>query len=138
MIQYDSKYFTSFKFAKEQTVKHYENALKDLNIAIEDKILDVKFNYSYTALIKSGVALLSFHQIKAKNALGHHFKIIEMLASILKDDNISVLGNIMRNKRNVGLYAGGMIVTEKECKDYLEFVIDVLKRVKTILDKHKI
>ena len=93
MIQFDNKYFSVFKFTKADTEKHLENAVKDLNIAIIDQILDVKFNYSYNAMLKAGVALLSFHQLKIKNALGHHIKVIEMLAKLLNDDNISVLGD---------------------------------------------
>ena len=46
----------------------------------------------------------------------------------------SLLGEMMRNKRNAGLYAGGIVVTEKECKDYLEFVKNVVSKTKTIIN----
>jgi len=35
----------------------------------------------------------------------------------------------MRQKRNLDFYAGGIEVTEKECRDYISFVGNVLKKV---------
>ena len=57
-MKFDDRYFSKFKFTEEQIDKNFKNALKDLNIAKTDKILDVKFSYVYTALIKAGIALL--------------------------------------------------------------------------------
>ncbi len=50
------KFFTDFSFTPEQMQKNLQNARRDLGIAREDTILDVKFTYAYTALIKSGIA----------------------------------------------------------------------------------
>lgn len=47
-MQFDDKYFVEFSFTKEQITKNLLNAEKDLNIAKQDKILEVKFNYAYT------------------------------------------------------------------------------------------
>lgn len=129
----EDKYFIKFKFAKSQVGKNLQNSLRDVNIAKKDDILDVKFNYAYTALIKGGIALLSYHNIKVKSAPGHHFKIIEKMAQVLKDDTITDLGNIMRSKRNLDLYSGGIEVTEKECVVYIKFVEDVIKRIEGII-----
>lgn len=52
---------------------------------------------------------------------------------ILKDDTIADLGNIMRSKRNVDLYSGGIEITEKECDEYIKFVDDILMKVKKIV-----
>lgn len=68
-MKFDDRYFN--KFTEEQVNKNFKNALKDLNIAKKDKILEVKFCYVYTALIKAGIALLSFYQIKIKSIPGH-------------------------------------------------------------------
>lgn len=132
-MRFEEKYFSHFDFGAIEIKNHFENALKDLKIAETDKILDVKFNYAYSALIKAGIALLSHHQIKAKSVPGHHFKIIEKLAEALKDDNINDIGNAMRSKRNIDMYSGGIEITEKECQEYLDFVSSVVSRVKAII-----
>ncbi len=39
----------------------------------------------------------------------------------------------MRSKRNLDFYAGGIEVTEKECRECIKFVEDVLVRIKKII-----
>lgn len=95
--------------------------------------MDVKFNYAYTALIKTGIALLSHYKVRVKSAPGHHVKIIEAMAEALKDDEIVALGNAMRSKRNAGMYSGGTEIAEKECHDYIRFVDKIIGRVKTTI-----
>jgi len=132
-MKFDDRYFNKFKFTEEQINKNLKNALKDLNIAKKDKILEVKFSYVYSALIKGGLALLSFYQVKIKSIPGHYFKTIEKIAQILKDDSIMTMGNIMRSKRNLDFYAGGVEVTKKECDDFIEFTEKVLAKIKNII-----
>ncbi len=67
MIKFDDKYFIDFVFTKEQVKKNFENALKDLKIAHQDTITDVKFTYSYDALIKSGITLISLYNKKVNS-----------------------------------------------------------------------
>jgi len=81
-----------------------------------------ELNFAYSAFIKAGITLLSSKKIKVRSVPGHHLKIIEMMARILDDDSFAVLGNAMRLKRNRDFYEGGIEVTEKECKGYIEFV----------------
>lgn len=133
MTSFDPKYFTKFNFDEKHIKKHLNNSLRDLEIAKKDKILDVKFNYTYSAFLKAGIALLSHNQLKAKNMPGHHIRIIEMLAHFLKDDSIADIGNVIRAKRNIDLYAGGTEITEKECDEYLSFVEKTIKQVKEII-----
>ena len=134
-MKFEEKYFSRFHFTSEQIQKNLSNACKDLEIAKKVKILDVKFNYSYTALIKTGIALLSFHQARIKSVPGHQAKIIEKLAEILNDDSVDAVGNVMRSKRNLDFYAGGIEITEKECEEYLKFVEGILMKVKKIVSK---
>lgn len=129
-MKFEDRYFRKFEFTKEQIKKNLNNAIKDLTIAKKVKILEVKFNYAYTSLIKAGLTLLSYYQMKVKSMPGHHIKIIEKLAQILKDNDIEDIGNIMRSKRNLDFYAGGIEVTEKECREYISFVEEVLTKVK--------
>jgi len=133
MMKFDKRYFSHFNFSAVEIKKHFENALKDINIAEIDKIPDVKFNYAYSAVIKLGIALLSYYQIKVKSVPGHHIKIIERLAEALRDDSINDIGNAMRSKRNIGMYSGGLEVTEKECEEYVDFVQKLITRVKVII-----
>ncbi|MBU1147748.1 MAG: hypothetical protein KKD11_05285 [Candidatus Omnitrophica bacterium] len=132
-MRFDDFYFKKFKFSQDQINQNIENASKDLAIAKKDAILDVKFNYAYTAFIKVGIALLSSHHVKIKSVPGHHVKIIEKMAEILKDENILSTGNAMRSKRNMDFYGGGIEVTEKECKGYIRFVDEVFTKVKNTL-----
>ena len=130
---FDQKYFTKFNFPQAQVEQFLSSAVRNLNIATEDKILEVKFNYAYRAFIKSGIALLAFSKHKLKRLPGHHVKLIEAMSEILTDQNIDLLGNLMRSKRNLDLYAGTWEITEKECKEYLSFSESVLARVKKIV-----
>lgn len=134
-MKFEDKYFIKFHFTRDQINKNLKNAFKDLNIAQKDKILEVKFNYAYTALIKAGMALLSYNHVKIKSVPGHHVKILEKLAQILEDETITDIGNVMRSKRNIDLYSGGIEITEKECRRYLDFVENVLIRIKSIIHK---
>jgi len=132
-MKFEDKYFAQFRFSGEQIEKNLNNAIKDLEIAKTVNILDVKFNYAYVALIKAGIALLSFHRVRIKNVPGHQVKIIDKMAQILGDASIEALGNVMRQKRNLDFYAGGIEVTEKECRDYISFVDNVLKKVTEVI-----
>ena len=76
-MNFEDASFARFTFTKSQIKKNLDNALKDFDIAKRDEILDVKFNYTYTSLIKAGIALLSFHQVKIRSVPGHHVKIKE-------------------------------------------------------------
>jgi len=132
-MRFDDKYFSDFNFTKGQLRKNYDNALKDLKIAREDKIIEVKFTYTYSAFIKGGITLLSFHNKKVKSVPGHHIKIIEVLASVLKDQNVEIMGNAMRLKRNRDFYEGGIEVSQKESAEYLEFTDNILHKIKEII-----
>ena len=56
-----------------------------------------------------------------KSRIGHHIKLIEKLADLLKDENIEVVANKMRSKRNRDLYTGGVIISQREVDYYLKF-----------------
>jgi len=132
-MNFDDSTFTRFSFTQQQIKKNLTNALRDFDIAKKDSIVEVKFNYSYNALIKAGIALLSYYQVKIKSVPGHHVKIIEKMAEILKDEMIDDVGNVMRSKRNIDFYGGGIEITEKECNEYMRFVEGILKRIKDII-----
>ncbi|MCX5679332.1 MAG: hypothetical protein NTZ95_01495 [Candidatus Omnitrophica bacterium] len=136
MIKFDDKYFTDLVFTGEQVRKNFENALKDLKIAHKDTIADVKFTYSYDALIKGGIALISSYNKKVKSVPGHHVKIIETVSGILNDDTVGAIGNAMRSKRNADFYGGGIEITEKEAREYLDYVDGILHKIEKLLIKY--
>jgi len=128
-MRYDGKCFARHAFTTEQIDKFLENARKDLTIAGRISIPEVRFSYSYSALIKGGIALLSSHGLKVKSTAGHHIKVIEKTAELLEDNSILNVGNSMRTRRNLDLYGGGAEITEKEAAEYRDFVRAVLRRL---------
>lgn len=84
----------------------------------------------YNALIKAGIALIAAKGgVKVRSVTGHHIKIIEKMAEILKDETVLAVGNAMRTKRNEDFYGGGIFISEKESTEYLEYVKSVLSRI---------
>jgi len=128
-VRFEGKYFIRHAFSAIQIEANLENATKDLGIAERIAIPEVRFNYAYGALIKSGIALLSLYSIRARSSAGHHVKIIEKLSEVLADQSIELVGNAMRAKRNADFYGGGMIITEKEAAEYLEFAGAIVEKV---------
>ena len=126
MINFEKKYFVKFDFTNEQIKRNYYNAVKDYDIAKKVDILEVKFNYTYTSFLKACITLISLYSQKARSIPGHHIKIIEKTSDILSDESISIMGNIMRTRRNLNFYSEAEIeVKEKECKEYMEFTLRV-------------
>lgn len=134
MIRFDPRYFVKFNFSDSQIILYLNNALRDLSIAKENKRPEVKFSYSYNALIKAGIALLAgAGNVKVRSIPGHHVKLIEKMSEVLKDQSIEEMGNAMRIKRNRDFYDGGIFVSEKEGIDYCVFVEEALLKIKKLL-----
>ena len=128
MINFESQYFQKLAFKEEQIEQLLKSALHDLKIAEASDIPDVIFKFSYDALVKLGIALLAKKGYKIRSTTGHHVKILEKLSQILKEENILVLGNKMRQERNFNLYDGRFFVGEKDSREYLDFVKSVFKK----------
>lgn len=121
------EFFQKFNFSIEEIQKRFDGARRDLEIAEKDPFSEVRFTYSYQALIKIGTALCAREGLKVRSIPGHHVKILERMSEILKDPDILAFGNGMRMKRNQDLYGGGELISEKEAMDYLAFVQRVFK-----------
>lgn len=128
MISFESQNFQKLAFKEEQVGQFLKSALHDFKIAEESDISDVIFKFSYDALIKLGIALIAQKGYKVRSTVGHHIKILEKLSQLLKDEDILVLGNKMRQERNVNLYDGGFFVGEKDSLEYLKFVKSTFKK----------
>lgn len=128
MKNFNQEYFQKFIFTKEQLKTYFSSAQKNLKIAKESNIPEIIFKFSYDALIKTGITLIAYKGYKIRNRLGHHIKILEMMGEILRDKDIEVIGNMMRKERNIDLYNEGILLTQKQCKEYLQFVSDAIAK----------
>ena|SRR3989338_64957 len=128
MINFETQYFQKLAFKEQQIEQFLKSALHDLKIAESTDIPDVVFKFSYDALIKLGIMLIAKKGYKVRSATGHHVKILEKLSQLLNDEDILVLGNKMRQERNVNLYDGGFFVGEKDSLEYLKFVKSTFKK----------
>ena len=128
MINFESQHFQKLTFQEKQISQFLLSARHDLKIAKESDVPDVVFKFSYDALIKLGITLIAKKGYKVRSTAGHHIKILEKLSQLLKDEDILVLGNKMRQERNVNLYDGGIFVGEKDSLEYLEFVKSTFKK----------
>ena len=84
------------------------------------------FKFSYDCLIKLGITLIVSQGYRIKSRTGHHIKILEKLSQILENKDIEIMGEAMRKKRNFDLYEGGVIISEKEAKEYFNFVKKII------------
>lgn len=133
MTYFETKYFQKFSFTKQQIDRFFESALRDLKIARQDKFAEVRFTYSYQALVKAGIAVIAkVGGVKVRSVPGHHIKILEKMSEILKNPDVLTLGDAMRIKRNPDFYGGGESITEKEAEDYLKFVEKTLGSVRVL------
>lgn len=128
MTNFESQHFQKLAFKETQINQFLKSALHDLKIAEESDISDVIFKFSYDALIKLGIALIAKKGYKVRSTDSHHVKILEKLSQLLKDEDILVLGNKMRQERNVNLYDGGFFVGKKDSFEYLEFIKSAVKK----------
>ena len=133
MNGFEPEYFRKVKFSEAQVRAFLKNAFRDLDIASKDAFPEVRFMFAYQALVKAGIAYLAKSGVKARAVPGHHLKTLDKLGELLKDPDVSTLGNAMRMKRNEDLYGDGGFISEKEADEYLEFVRSVLSKVKKAL-----
>lgn len=138
MTQFEKKAFQKFKFEDQDIKRYLDNSLRDLKIAKEDPFPEVRFTYSYQALIKLGIALIAkVGQVKVRSIPGHHIQILSKASEILRDNDVLAIGNAMRMKRNFDFYGGGESVTKKEADDYFGFVHQLLKKAtKSFFESH--
>ncbi|HBV33198.1 TPA: hypothetical protein DEB72_01545 [Patescibacteria group bacterium] len=133
MINFDNLSFVKFRFTNQQISDYLASAEKDLAIAGHSTVPEVIFQFSYNALIKLGAVLIAKHGYRAHSKTGHHAKIIEKLSELLGDKEVAAIGNLMRKTRNIDLYSGGGIITEKQAHEYLEFCRRIASKVKRLV-----
>ncbi|MDI6809165.1 MAG: hypothetical protein QME66_09320 [Candidatus Eisenbacteria bacterium] len=136
MTDFGTKYFQKFKFEQKQIERYLQSAFHDLEIAKKDQFPEVRFTYSYQALVKVGIALIAkVGQVRVRSAPGHHIKILEKMSEILKNQDVLTIGNAMRTKRNYDFYGGGDSISGKEANDYLKFVEGIILAVRKVIQR---
>lgn len=126
--------FEKFNFSKRQIQLYCKSALKDLKIAKNSDVPEVIFHFCYNSLIKFAIVLCTVNNLRIKSRQGHHIELIEKLSEYLGDKEIIIIGNEMRSKRNWDLYGGGIVISKKESKEYLEWTQNISKNVQKYID----
>lgn len=135
MINFEQNFFQKMPFSRKQQDRFIESAKKDLQIAQGFGVPEVVFKFSYDAFIKIGIVLIAHRGYRVRSAPGHHIKIIEKLSQILRDSDIEIYGNNARRLRNIDLYNGGIMVSERDSKEFLHFVQNVFKKAENFFNK---
>jgi hypothetical protein len=113
--------FEKFRFSRKQIEKYHSSASRDLKIASEADVSEVRFRFCYDALLKLAITVCAENGLRVKSRRGHHIELIKKLAFFLKDEEIEILANEMRSKRNWDLYGGGIVISAKEAREYLDW-----------------
>lgn len=103
--------FEKFRFSRKQIEKYHKSAIRDLKIAAEADVPEVCFRFCYDALLK--------------------------LAFFLQDSEIEILADEMRSKRNRDLYGGGIVISQKEAKEYLDWTKRVFLKAESFMHRRQ-
>lgn len=133
MTDSDSQFFQKFNFSKEQVRKYLQAAEKDWKIARDSDVSDVVFKFSYDAILKLAIYVAACSGLRVRSVAGHHIKLLEKLSEVIQDEEAFYITNEMRQKRNIDLYQGGALITDKDAESYLSFVDSVFEIVLTKL-----
>lgn len=124
--------FEKQEFTNEQVTAFFRSADRNLVIAKNSPEIEVKFTFAYNALIKIAIAFCALNGLRVKSQQGHHIELLRKLSEFLKDDDIELIGNEMRMKRNWSFYDGDVMVSDKEAKEYLDWVISISEKANNI------
>ena len=123
----DKNFFSKQAFTAEELEKLRKSAEKYLVISKKNREPEVKFHFTYMALIKIGIYLIAEKGYRAKSRPGHHQMIIEELSGILKNEDVMLIGDKMRRNRNMDFYSADGMITETEADKDCEFVEKIYK-----------
>jgi hypothetical protein len=88
---------------------------------------EVRFHFTYMTLIKIGIYLIAKKGYRVKSRPGHHKILIEKLSEILSNEDIMLIGDKMRRRRNMDFYSADGMITETEANKDFEFVEEIYK-----------
>ncbi len=131
--------FEKFHFTQKQIDQYLAAALRDQKIAADSATPEVIFHFCYNCLIKLGIAVCAENGLRVKARQGHHLELIKKLAEYLGNNDIQIIMDKMRQKRNWDLYGGGAVITGAEAKEYLSRTEEIIALGKKyFLRKHLI
>ena len=123
----DKNFFSKQVFTADELEKLYKSAEKYLAISKKNREPEVKFHFTYMALIKIGIYLIAKEGYRVKSRPGHHQMIIEELSELLKNEDVMLIGDKMRRNRNMDFYSADGMITETEADTDYEFVEKIYK-----------
>jgi len=129
--------FEKFAFSRKQIDRYFSAALRNFKIASNSKIPEVIFMFSYDALIKLAIAVCAKNGLRVKARAGHHFELLEKLSELIDLKEVEIIGNKMRRKRNLDLYGGGALISEKEAREYRDWLKNVFIKAETYISDGK-
>lgn len=121
--------FEKFTFSQKQIDRYYESALRDFKIAKNSDISEVSFRFCYDCLLKLAIAICAENGLRVKARRGHHIELIKKLSFYLNDSEVKIMANEMRSKRNWDLYGGGVLISDKEVKSYIDWIEQIVRKV---------
>lgn len=127
--------FEKFSFSEKQIRGYHKSAVRDFSIASNSDIEEVIFRFCYDSLLKLAITVCAVNGLRVKARQGHHIELIEKLSEFLENKDIEVIVNAMRGKRNWDLYSGGVLISEKEVKEYIIFAKSIFKKADEYLHK---
>lgn len=130
MKRFEARYFQRFRYTADQIGAYLDSATRDLAVARNSPIPEVIFRFTYDALVKLAIYVVSHHGFKVRSIPGHHVKLLEKLGDELDDEEVALIADEMRRKRNLDLYQAAAVVTSKDAQNYFEFVETVFGRVR--------
>ncbi len=119
--------FEKFKFQQRQINIYFRSATHSFKIASDSNVSEVIFKFCYDALIKLSIAVCAKNNLRVKARQGHHIELLAKLAELLDNKDIEAIGNEMRKKRNLDLYAGGILISKKEAGEYQDWLKTILE-----------
>ena len=123
----DKNFFSKQAFSAKELEKLLKSAEKHLAISKKNREPAVKFHFTYMTLIKIGIYLIAKKGYRVKSRPGHHKMLIEGLSEILKNEDIMLIGDKMRRRRNMDFYSADGMITETEADKDFEFVEEIYK-----------
>jgi len=129
--------FEKFNFTPKQVERYYKSALRDYYIARKSDVPEVMFRFCYDALIKLAITLCVSQNLRVKSRTGHYIELIKKLSEYLNNEEINLIVNEMRMKRNRDLYGEGILISLETAKGYIEWAKEVFKTAERHINKNR-
>ena len=130
---FTGRMFEKFQFSERQIDRYFQSAISDYKIAIESSVPAVTFRFCYDALIKLAITVCAKNGLKVKARQGHHIELLGKLSDFLENNDIEIIGNEMRGKRNFDLYSGGILISSKETEEYKKWLKPIFANAEDFL-----